>query len=94
MHLFRSYSVVDVNYVCSSTICSIQAMQSHYRGELYDARRKNTLSKRFSIASIVIGVIVIVLIVVLLLFELFAVRHFLKQFAHPTGMPEDPTPVF
>ena len=72
-------------------------MQSHYRGELYDARRKNTLSRRFSIASIVLGVVLIIVVFALILVEYFTFFKYFRSKFHPgwptTDQP-DPTPVY
>ena len=68
-------------------------MQSHYRGELYDARRKNTLSWRFSIASIVFGVVSIIALFAIILAEYFTFMKLFSGNFHPTDRP-DPTPVY
>ena len=46
----------------------IQAVQAYYRGEVYEAKRKNSLSKRCTISSIVIGAILYIVLLINLLF--------------------------
>ena len=63
---------VSVSVVIGVKLFLMQAVQAYYRGEVYEAKRKNSLSKRCTISSIVIGVTVVILYLILL-FEKYSI---------------------
>ena len=69
----------------------MQALQAYYRGDLHEARRKNTISKRFTIASAVLGIVLIIACLALLVVEYLAITNFLDNAGQVNAL--DPIPI-
>ncbi|XP_064392388.1 synapse differentiation-inducing gene protein 1-like isoform X2 [Halichondria panicea] len=62
-----------------AVIIGLQALQAYYRGDLHESRRKNTISKRFTITSVVLGIVLIIACLALFVMEFIAITNLPKS---------------